>query len=111
MARPCGPPKLLEQQKDSDMHKEGSEIHIDDTDASGGTKTGRMRWVLGVGILLAIVLLSIIWITGALSQGDVEEEATVSGEIESTIGAERDGDQTDSIVSQDADEIETPVAE
>ena len=37
------------------MHKEGEEIHIDETDASGGTKTGHMRWVLGIGLFLAVV--------------------------------------------------------
>lgn len=89
------------------MHKEGEEIHIDETDASGGSKTGHMRWVLGIGLFLAVVIMSIIWITGALSQGDVEEEATMSGISDSTVGAERDGDQTDSIVSEDADEIDT----
>lgn len=49
------------------MHKEGNEIHIDDTEASGGRKTGHMRWVLGIGLLLAIIAMSIIWIIPSLA--------------------------------------------
>ncbi|EDL49247.1 hypothetical protein [Erythrobacter sp. SD-21] len=82
------------------MHKEGDEIHVTDTEASGGSKEGVVRWVLLGGTLLVILLLSVTWITGALTQGDIEEEATVSGEIRST---EDDGDGTDSIIGTDAD--------
>lgn len=52
------------------MHKEGEEIHVDTAEASAGEKSGHMRWVLGTGLLLAIVVLSLIWITGALTQPD-----------------------------------------
>ena len=86
------------------MHKEGEEVHIDDSEASAGTKTGHVRWILAIGTLLAVVLLSVVWITGAATQGDVEEEATVSGIIESTD--EEDGDDTDSIVGEDMTEID-----
>ena len=77
------------------MHKEGDEIHVTDTEASGGSKEGVVRWVLAGGLLLAIILMSIVWIIPAMMQGDVEEEATVSGEIQSM---EEEGDSTDSIV-------------
>lgn len=77
------------------MYKEGEEIHVDETEASGGSKEGVVRWVLAGGLLLAILLLSVTWIIPALSKGDVEEEATVSGAIQSM---EEDGDGTDSIV-------------
>ncbi len=93
------------------MHKQGDEIHVNDTEASGGNKTGHVRWILVIGTLLAIVLLSIVWITGAATQGDVEEERTASGRMDSTVGAEADGDDTDSIVSDNADEIDTPIAD
>lgn len=86
------------------MHTEGDEIHVDDTEASGGSKEGVVRWVLIIGTLLAILFLSAIWMTGAAFQGDVEEEATVSGQIDSQ--SEADGDGTDSIVSDDADEMD-----
>lgn len=77
------------------MHKEGDEIHVTDTEASGGSKEGVVRWVLAGGLLLAVILMSIVWIIPALTEGDVEEEATVSGIISSS---EEDGDTTDSIV-------------
>lgn len=83
------------------MHKEGEEIHVTDTEASGGSKEGVVRWVLAGGLLLAIVLLSITWIIPALSTGDVEEEGTVSGQISSM---EEDGDDTDSIVTDLGDD-------
>lgn len=88
------------------MHTEGDEVHVDETEASGGEKSGHMRWVLGIGLLLAIGLLSLIWITGALSQGDVEEEATMSGEYASTAGAEEDDDGTDGVVTEAPDSME-----
>ena len=77
------------------MHKEGDEIHVTDTEASGGSKDGVVRWVLLGGLVLAVILMSIVWIVPAMTQGDVEEEATVSGEIQSM---EEEGDNTDSIV-------------
>ena len=83
------------------MHTEGEEVHVSETEASGGSKEGVVRWVLIIGTLLAILLLSAIWIFGAASQGDAEEEATVSGRIE----AAEDGTGTDSIVGTDATDL------
>ena len=81
------------------MEQRGNEVHLESTEASGGSKEGVVRWVLVIGTLLAIVALSAIWITGAATQGDVEEEATVSGQISSQ---ENDsGNSTDSIVSDE----------
>jgi hypothetical protein len=88
------------------MHKQGEEIHATDTEASGGSKEGVVRWVLAGGLLLAILLLSITWIVPALSTGDVEEEGTVSGQISSM---EDDGDSTDSIITDlGDDQVGTP---
>lgn len=89
------------------MHKEGDEIHLDDTEASGGSKEGVVRWILLIGTLLAIIALTIIWTTGALTQGGDEEDISVSNEIAS----EEAGDDTDSIVSENADEIEGTATE
>ena len=86
-----------------DRYENGNrEVHIDETSASGGSKEGVVRWVLLGGFLLVIVLLSIIWITGALSQGDVESEATVSGTIDAMDTGDEDGigSDTDSIIMQ-----------
>ncbi len=91
------------------MRKQGDEVHIDDTEASGGQKTGHVRWILGIGTLLGVVLLSIVWITGSLTQGDAEEEWEVT--TDPTVRNEVEGDRTDGIVSDDADEIATPIAD
>ncbi|MBA4765365.1 MAG: hypothetical protein H2048_07780 [Erythrobacter sp.] len=77
------------------MHTEDGHVHLDEQEASGGSKEGVVRWVLLGGLVLAVILLSIVWIIPAMTQGDVEEEATVSGEIRSM---EEGGDNTDSIV-------------
>lgn len=60
------------------MSKErNGEVHIDDQEASGGSKEGVVRWVLLISLLAAILILSAIWITGALTQDETEEEATI----------------------------------
>lgn len=87
------------------MHNDGNEVHVSETEASGGSKEGVVRWVLIISMLAAIVLLSAIWMFGAATQGDVEEEATVSGEIESA--ADDEGDNTDSIIGIDSAETDT----
>lgn len=51
-------------------YQEGDEIHIDEEDAAGGSKEGVVRWVLLFSLLAAIVLLSIIWMTGAAQSDD-----------------------------------------
>lgn len=73
------------------------EIHIDEEDVSGGSKEGVVRWILGVGLLLAIVAMSLIWIIPALTQGDAEEEATVMGTVEATSDTD-EGNDTDGII-------------
>lgn len=85
------------------MERRGDEIHVETTEASGGSKEGVVRWVLIIGTLLAIVFLSIIWMTGAAFQGDVEEEANVGQIVASESDAE--GNSTDSIVSDNVDEM------
>lgn len=71
-------------------------IHIEDDEATGAVKTGAMRWVLGISLTLTIIALSAVWITGALTQGDVESEGTLTGRIEAASPDE--GDDTDGIV-------------
>ncbi len=61
------------------MHKQGDEIHVDDVEATGARGDGRVRTILIVGTLLAIGLLTIIWMSGALSSDGVnpDVDATV----------------------------------
>lgn len=49
------------------MENRGGEIHVETEEARGGSTPHIVRWVLAISTLLAIALLSIIWITGAIS--------------------------------------------
>ena len=50
------------------MEIRGEEIQVTETEASGGVKTGVMRYVLAASLLLAIIAMTIIWITGAATR-------------------------------------------
>ena len=79
------------------MTENNKEIHIDEEQVSGGSKEGVVRWILGIGLVLAIVALSAIWIFPALMQGEAEEDiSSRSGEPAATM--EMEGDDTDGIV-------------
>lgn len=62
------------------MERQGEEIHVTENEARAGSTPHVVRYVLVIGTLLAIVALSAIWITGALSMGEQEpsEPATTS---------------------------------
>lgn len=68
------------------MDQRGEEVHVSETEASGGSKEGVVRWVLIVGILLAIVFLTVIWTSGALMQEDGADSET---SIDTRIDVER----------------------
>lgn len=51
--------------------------HIDETDAKAGTDNGVVRWVLLISLGLAIAALTLIWVTGALTQGQDESQMNV----------------------------------
>jgi hypothetical protein len=55
---------------------------IDETDAKAGSKEGVVRWVLLVSLALAIIALTIIWVTGALTQGPVESQMNVERKVD-----------------------------
>ena len=79
------------------MSKQDSDgtIHIEDDEAKAGETSGHMRWVLGISLILAVIAMSLVWIIPSLSQGDAEEEATLSGRMEAQN--DDDGDGTDGI--------------
>ena len=82
------------------MERQGDEVHIETDEARGASTPNIVRWILLVSLFAAIALLSIIWITGAATQS--EEEGTVSHEVRDRA----DGSSTDSIVGENADELE-----
>jgi hypothetical protein len=66
------------------MHKEGDEVHLDEDEARAGSTPHIVRYVLAISLFLVIVLLSAIWMTGAIMHGNSEEEARMSGTGPST---------------------------
>ncbi|MGD9810821.1 MAG: hypothetical protein AB7U35_05725 [Sphingobium sp.] len=49
------------------MYKLGDEVHLDADEARSAETHHVVRYVLAVSLFLAIVTLSVVWITGALS--------------------------------------------
>ncbi len=88
------------------MERQGDETHLNTDEARGGESTGVMRWVLAVSLLLAIALLSAIWIFGAWSVDD-----TQSAPAGTQVDIVDQSSGTDSIVSTDADQIDAASAE
>ena len=65
------------------------ETRIDETDAKAGSNEGVVRWVLLFSLLLAIIAMTVIWVTGALTQDKVESQGTATGRIEAEAEAEQ----------------------
>ncbi len=83
------------------MSEPQTQTRIDETDAKAGSTTGHVRWVLLISVSLAIIALTLIWVTGALSQNDVESEGTATGREE--VIAEQQGDASSSSIDGIAD--------
>lgn len=76
------------------MEDRQGEVHISTDEVRSGATPHIVRWILGISLLAAIVLLSALWMTGAALQSDAEDETSVTA-----AAAERgEGDDTDSIV-------------
>lgn len=52
------------------MYEQDGHTHVSGTEASGGSKEGVVRWVLAGGLLLAIILMSVVWIIPAITGVD-----------------------------------------
>ncbi|OYW46752.1 MAG: hypothetical protein B7Z36_04180 [Novosphingobium sp. 12-63-9] len=61
------------------MERHGDEAHVTTNEARGGSTEHVVRYVLIIGLVLAIGALSLIWITGALT-AEQPAEGTVSGQ-------------------------------
>ena len=72
------------------MHTEGNEVHVSEEEASGGSKEGVVRWVLIFGLILAIGALSLIWITGAMSNTDPDAD---NASVDAKIAAQKEADR------------------
>jgi hypothetical protein len=84
------------------MERQGEEVHFETDEARGASSPNIVRWILIVSLFAAIALLSIIWVTGAATQSEDESSVKVDA-----LGGERDAEGTDSIVGENADELDT----
>jgi hypothetical protein len=50
------------------MERRDDEVHVSETEASGGVQPHIVRYVLGVSLLLVVVLMSAIWILGSVTR-------------------------------------------
>jgi hypothetical protein len=50
------------------MERQGDEVHVNEEEASGGRKPHIVRYVLGISLLLAVILMSVVWIGGSFLQ-------------------------------------------
>lgn len=48
------------------MKRNGDQVELSSEEASGGTSPRIVRYILAISLTLTIILLSVIWITGAL---------------------------------------------
>jgi hypothetical protein len=62
------------------MERQGEEVHIETTEARGGSTPHIVRYVLVISLLLAIGALTLIWVTGAVSSDQPERNGEVSGQ-------------------------------
>ena len=80
------------------MERQGDEIHVETDEVRGGSESNVVRYVLIISVILAVVILSIIWMTGALSQSDAESEIV---QEETTLEQDAMGD-TDGVLVNEA---------
>jgi hypothetical protein len=62
------------------MERQGDEVHIDTTEARGGSTPHIVRYVLVISLLLAIGALTLIWVTGAVTSDQPERNGEVTGQ-------------------------------
>ena len=62
------------------MERIGDEVHLDMEEARSGTTPHIVRYVLVISLFLAILAMSAIWITGALSQQPRQGEPVTAEE-------------------------------
>ena len=80
------------------------EIHMDTDEARGGSTPNIVRWVLGIGLLLAVIGMSLAWIIPSLNHGpETLASGNAPGNLPAATAAQGTG--TDSIVGENADRI------
>lgn len=62
------------------MEKQGDEVHIETTEARGGSTPHIVRYILVISLFLAIAALTIVWVTGAATTEQPDQNGPVSGQ-------------------------------
>jgi hypothetical protein len=62
------------------MERQGEEVHVNTSEARGGSTPHIVRYILAISLILAIGALSLIWITGAASSEQPDPNGPVSGQ-------------------------------
>ena len=66
------------------MERQGEEIHVTETEAKAGRRGNHMRNILVISLFLAIVIMSAMWITGALNAPQDHRQDAVSNQASPT---------------------------
>ena len=83
------------------MPTEADEIQTDTDAVRAGSTPNVTRWVLIFGLIGAVALLTIVWVTGAATSD--HNNQTASAQIQASQQAS--GSDTDSIVGNHADQM------
>ncbi len=62
------------------MEREGDEVHIETNEARGGSTPHIVRYVLIISLLLAIGALTLVWVTGAATSDQGDQNGPISGQ-------------------------------
>lgn len=85
------------------MENRSGEVHVTTNEARGGSTPHVVRWILGISLLAAIVLLSLVWMTGAATH-DGRESDNVESNIRSAAAERQARENTDSNVVEGFDD-------
>lgn len=66
------------------MERQGEEIHVTETEAKAGRRGNHVRNILVISLFLAIVIMSAMWITGALNAPQDHSKDAVSNQASPT---------------------------
>jgi hypothetical protein len=62
------------------MERQGDEVHVNTSEARGGSTPHIVRYILAISLLLVVVAFAIIVMTGALSSAQPDRNGPVSGQ-------------------------------
>ena len=63
---PSRPTARYVNNKEAAMEREGDEVHLSETEATGAVKAQGVRYVLGISLLLVVIAMSAVWILGSV---------------------------------------------